>query len=263
MRLPAIVSEQEAPTRDTPTVTLKHTSRRVKYARVQGREPGWAGDLCSGKQGGSEEEGWASSQDFQQEHHSEAADTSWASCQLTITCSKTTVESNFPPSDSCQPVLLPTNFASLCTFQKMMALNSTEMGIISFQLINGHFRNAWMMPAHQSLGMWCLPSAEPCPVGWNVALFMNRGRTHSPPYCFQTILSLKSLHSHSWDQTLGGVFCLFFFLILLRSGFGGHKDKTQVHQDQIMYLFREWAQFLFVSLQKAAEALCQPSHVVS
>lgn len=137
MRLPTIVSDQEAPTWDAPTVTLKHTSRRVKYAMVWGRQLGRAGALCSGKQGSSKEEGWASSQDFQQEHHSEAADTFWASCQLTITCSETTVESNFPPSDSCQPVLLPTNFASLCTFQKIMALNSIEMGIISFQLING------------------------------------------------------------------------------------------------------------------------------
>lgn len=221
MRLPAIVSDQEAPTWDAPTVTLKHTSGSAKYAMARGRQLGRVGALCSGKQGSSEEEGWASSQDFQQEHHSEAADTFWASCQLTITCSETTEESTFPPSDSCQPVLLPTNFASLLLSKKWWPWTQLKWGSSLFNWLTSHCRDAWMMPAHQSLGMWCLPSAEPCPIGWNVALSMNRGRTHSPP-CFQTTLSLKSLHSHSWDQTLGGgVFCLFFFLSLLRSGFRG------------------------------------------
>lgn len=145
------------------------------------------------------------------------------------------MESNFPPSDSCQPVLLPTNFASLCTFQKMMALNSIEMGIISFQLINGPLQRCLddASPPEPGDVVFTICRALSCRL--KCGLSMNRGRTHSPP-CFQTTLSLKSLLRSDFG---GWVFCLFFFLSLSRSGFRGvgHKNKTQVYQDQILYLF--------------------------
>lgn len=80
----------------------------------------------------------------------------------------------------------------------------------------GHIRDAWMITTHQSLGMWCL-------------LTFCRALSYSlkcGPHCEQMENSFTSLlfsthtfpqKSYSWDQA--------FFLG------GGHKDKTQVHQN--------------------------------
>lgn len=53
------------------------------------------------------------------------------------------------------PLILPLFVLS----QKWWSWTQLKWGSSLFQLINRHFRDAWMTPAHQSLGMWCLLSA--------------------------------------------------------------------------------------------------------
>lgn len=144
-----------------PQLLWWHISRRIRYARAWEKQPlgpdqemwGWARGLRSGKQDASEEEGWELSQDLQQAHRSEVAGRSWASCQLTITCSETTMESNFPPSDSVSLLFCPLILPPFILSKKWCPWTQLKWGSSLSNWLAGHFRDVWMMTAHQSLGM--------------------------------------------------------------------------------------------------------------
>ena len=65
-------------------------------------------------------------------HHSEATDTFWALCQLTMAALKPQWKAISIPQIPVNLVPCPLSFAALCTFQKnIMSVDSIGIGIIS------------------------------------------------------------------------------------------------------------------------------------